>query len=122
MCSALNGTDTGSSLKSIVDILKTIDSCNANPLDSGGSHGVGSAHHTQHHRTIGDTGVGQDPVYHGLFNRMARQLLSIEVHAGGGDGAHEHTLLEELTHVFHLGSMVILSVLVLEVRNVNTDK
>ena len=39
--------------------------------------------------------------------------------AGASDDSHahheSHTLLEELTHIFHIGSMAILSFLVLEV-------
>ncbi|XP_071121419.1 uncharacterized protein [Mytilus edulis] len=123
-CPALNGTDTTKSLTSIVNILKTIDDCNSSPPGHFNDH-YSDIHSNTHGLRDAESETKQ-------WNRILtedtssffkRRILSMNTHrqrvnrasAGGDDhDHHEHTLLEELTHVFHLGSMVILSILVVE--------
>ncbi|XP_050411465.1 uncharacterized protein LOC126825736 isoform X1 [Patella vulgata] len=45
--------------------------------------------------------------------RKKRSLHTVELHAAGAD-EEDHGILHELNHTFHLGSMVILSILLLE--------
>lgn len=124
-CPALNGTDTTKSLTSIVNILKTIDDCNSSPPGHFNNH-----HYDIHSNTHGlrdaesETKQWNRVLTEDTSSFFKRRILSMNTHrqrvkrasAGGDDhDHHEHTLLEELTHVFHLGSMVILSILVVEV-------
>ena len=65
----------------------------------------------EHNATVGEMIIGffKIPVAHSRSRRAA-----------GGEGT-EHSLLYDLTHSFHLGSMIILSMLLLEVRLTDND-
>lgn len=107
-CPVLNGTDTSKSLQSVVDILKELEDCNSPLPDS----------HVVVHRKRSASEFYDRYLIRKILNIQSTDPLTAVVKAtadGGHDGQHEHTLLEELTHVFHLGSMVILSILVVEV-------
>ncbi|KAH3890347.1 uncharacterized protein LOC127851559 isoform X2 [Dreissena polymorpha] len=49
-----------------------------------------------------------------LLSRRARSAGGPSPRAGGGGEEEEHDILHELTHAFHIGSMVLLSVLLAE--------
>lgn len=123
-CPVLNGTDTSKSLQSVVDILKELEDCNSPPPDPHGDHNHDNPYKPQRRGAMGDIAMHRSASE--FYDRyLRRKILNIQsadpgtplikaTADGGHDDHHEHTLLEELTHVFHLGSMVILSILVVE--------
>jgi hypothetical protein len=126
-CPVLNGTDTSKSLQSVIDILKELDDCNSSPPDPHGDHNNDIPYKPPRRGAMEDIVEHRKRSASEFYDRyLIRKILNIQsadrrtavVKAtadGGHDGHQEHTLLEELTHVFHLGSMVILSILVVEV-------
>ena len=82
----------------------------------GADHSGGHSHYIQNHGDIPNYGDAASAVI-GQLRNAVHHISKRAAGSGGGDHGHvDHTLNENLTHAFHLGSLVILSILVFEVN------